>query len=94
MKRRYRTLCVVTALCCVWGGCEERVVKVHNSYIDNSMATEHAYDPVPQRKRGFFDEVGEFMFGWTRHLGLGGKRQPQPATPTPDSPGTTTESGS
>lgn len=54
-------------------GCEQRVVGVQNGWVDSSL-TRIPDRPLPQQKqakseKGFFDNVGEALFGWTRHLG-------------------------
>jgi hypothetical protein len=47
-------------------GCEERVVGVHNPFIGSQYEQSEKVQVgvVSQKKKGFFESMGDAMFGW------------------------------
>ncbi len=79
VRRLARLAAVLPAallLAAVTGGCEERIVGVRNGYTSSNAINRtssssgtpvFAPPPAPRpQPTGFFDQVGEVLFGWTR----------------------------
>src|SRR5687768_11169298 len=69
MKARQSILLVAClALFCLLG-CEERVVRTRNSFIEPSHIARTQRESATRRKeKNFLDHTWDFLFGWTRHL--------------------------
>ena len=54
-------------------GCEQRVVGTSNQWSSTPrpvvIQEQRVTSNGPRSRKGFLDQVGDVLFGWTRHLG-------------------------
>lgn len=69
---------VVVAAAAV-GGCEQRVVKVENSWVGSQVEMAEKRYPREKPKTDPLKETGDFLFGWTDDV-FGSKKKKRPVT--------------
>jgi len=70
MKSIHGIFILTTLAAGVLTGCEQRVVQTRNSWVGSQieMAEQRHPNEKKQAKSNFFDDTGEFLFGWTDAL--------------------------
>ena len=61
---------MLIALLCAASGCEKRVVGMENRWVNARPQIVRVNNlPASNSSRSVWDEIGDFLFGWTKHLG-------------------------